>query len=83
MLLSNSAFQKIFSSYYAVHVCDAVALFISHSFFGEDPPLLAIFLKKLGYEVTKNTCFIFVSLVLLTLRRHKKLSLIQGNIYFF
>ena len=61
MLLSNSAFQKIFSSYYAVHVCDAVALFISHSFFGEDPPLLAIFLKKLGYEVTKNTCFIFVN----------------------
>lgn len=58
MLLSNSAFQTIFS-YYAVHVCDAVALFISHSFFGEDPPLLAIFLKKLGYEVTKNTCFIF------------------------
>jgi len=24
-----------------------------NSFFGEDPPLLAIFLKKLGYEVVK------------------------------
>lgn len=33
-------------------VCDSVTLFVLNSFFGEDPPLLAIFLKKLGYEVT-------------------------------
>lgn len=30
-----------------------------NSFFGEDPPLLAIFLKKLGYEVGRiiGTCY--------------------------
>ena len=33
-------------------VWDSVTLFVLNSFFGEDPPLLAIFLKKLGYEVT-------------------------------
>ena len=31
---------------------DWLIFFIQCSFFGEDPPLLAIFLKKLGYEVT-------------------------------
>lgn len=31
-----------------------------NSFFGEDPPLLAIFLKKLGYEVDKTVTFVLV-----------------------
>ena len=30
------------------------SVFVFFSFFGEDPPLLALFLKKLGYEVMRN-----------------------------